>query len=320
MIVSGSVRRPAARLRRAAPAGLCLALAVLRGGDGAAARAPGHALVEHPSHAAGWAGLWLQATSDAGVGILGTTPLSPADRAGLRRGDLVVHVDQQPPADPERLLAAVAARRPGEAITLAVQRRDRSLPVTVRLDVAAGPLLAPLSVVGAAALEPPLRGEPRPYLGVQVVGLSEALAPYFRSKPRAGVLVTHVEGNGPAERGGLLAGDVIRSFAGRQVRVPADLRQALTDFGAGQHEVRIVRRGKRRSLRVRLEAPAPGTELPDVGIFVSRRDLEFLRDGLSRGDPEAHRELARLRAETEAVRAALGALERNARAGARQDR
>jgi len=340
MIVRPSLSRFPAHRRRLALAGLLLALPLPGLEHGAAARPPGHVAGERPSFAAGWAGLRLQATeavpapapgisanlgpapratqalAGTGTRVVGTLPLSPADRAGLWPGDLIVQLDGEPVAVPENVLDAIGARRPGETVSLTIQRGDRSLPVGLHLGVAAGPLLAPLALVAWTVWEPPTGHEPRPYLGVQVIELSAGLAPYFRTKPREGVLVTHVEPNGPAERGGLQAGDVIRSYAGCKVRSPADLRQALTDFGSGRHEVRIVRRGKRRTLRLRLEEPLADAELPDVGIFISRRDLELLRGALSRGDPEAHRELARLRAETEAVRATLRALEQDARAGA----
>jgi hypothetical protein len=321
MSAGPTARRPAARSGARLLAGLLAALALLGAWNGAHARAPGHVLGEEPIPGSGWLGVWLQeiegsgastaAPAEPGVRIAGVTPMSPADRAGLRPGDDVTQFEHVALAGPARLLTILGAHQPGEVVRLTVQRGDRTLLVSIQLGVATGPLLAALPVIGAGDAEPP-SVERRPYMGVQVIGLSEALAPYFKSKPREGVLVTHVEPNGPAERCGLLAGDVIRSLTSRKVRSPADLRQALTDFGAGKHELRIVRRGKRRTLRLRLEEPVTGAALPDVGIFASRRDLELLRDGLARGDPEAWRELARLRGETEALRTTLRTLERAA--------
>ena len=59
-------------------------------------------------------------------------PDSPAQRAGLRRGDLVVAAADQAVADPARLLRLVEASRIGESLAITVLRGDRELRLTIR--------------------------------------------------------------------------------------------------------------------------------------------------------------------------------------------
>jgi len=59
-------------------------------------------------------------------------PDSPAQRAGLRRGDLVVAAADQAVANPARLLRLVEASHIGESLAITVLRGDRELRLTIR--------------------------------------------------------------------------------------------------------------------------------------------------------------------------------------------
>ena len=59
-------------------------------------------------------------------------PASPAEKAGLRRGDLVVAAAQQTVPDPATLLRLVEASQVGEALPLTVLRGDQELQLSIR--------------------------------------------------------------------------------------------------------------------------------------------------------------------------------------------
>jgi S1-C subfamily serine protease len=59
-------------------------------------------------------------------------PESPAERAGLRRGDLVVGSGRQPVGDPAALLRLVEDSSIGESLPLTVLRGDQELSLTIR--------------------------------------------------------------------------------------------------------------------------------------------------------------------------------------------
>jgi S1-C subfamily serine protease len=68
-----------------------------------------------------WVGFFPQA-GDGGVMVSGVVPHSPADRAGVQRGDLLVSVDGKPVATVRDVYREIWKKGPGEAISLQVLR------------------------------------------------------------------------------------------------------------------------------------------------------------------------------------------------------
>jgi S1-C subfamily serine protease len=66
-----------------------------------------------------------------GVIITGVLQDGPAAQAGLRPGDVIVHVDGKAVGNVSELLTAVAALKPGTATPFAVQRGDTKLNLNV---------------------------------------------------------------------------------------------------------------------------------------------------------------------------------------------
>ncbi|HYZ46874.1 MAG TPA: PDZ domain-containing protein, partial [Actinomycetota bacterium] len=60
-------------------------------------------------------------------------PGTPADRAGLQRGDLVTAFDGQPVTDMTELAALVRPTTPGRLVTLDVLRSGRTIQIPVRV-------------------------------------------------------------------------------------------------------------------------------------------------------------------------------------------
>jgi putative serine protease PepD len=82
-----------------------------------------------------YVGIATGATSSAtaGAAVSGVTAGGPADRAGLRTGDVVTALGGTAVADSNDLVAAVAARRPGDKVTLTVTRGSATRQLTVTL-------------------------------------------------------------------------------------------------------------------------------------------------------------------------------------------
>lgn len=93
----------------------------------------------------------------------------------------------------------------------------------------------------------------RGFLGIatQPVRLPAALTQALGLTQEVGLLVVGVEPGGPAERAGLLLGDVLVSFAGTAVGEPAELAAQLGGERVGTAaELRLVRAGQVQALSV----------------------------------------------------------------------
>ena len=104
----------------------------------------------------------------------------------------------------------------------------------------------------------------RAYLGVamQPARLTRALAERLGIDTPEGVLVVMVESDSPADRAGLLVGDVIISAAGHGVAEPQDIAELLAAERVGSAlELTVVRGGERRSLEVTVGERAPASDV-----------------------------------------------------------
>jgi serine protease Do len=97
----------------------------------------------------------------------------------------------------------------------------------------------------------------RGWLGVSIQEISKDLADSFGMKNTNGALVAGVEKNGPADKGGLNAGDVILKFDGKAINSSSDLPRAVGGVKPGKTvNVEVLRKGSTKTLSVAVgEAP-----------------------------------------------------------------
>lgn len=224
----------------------------------------------------------------------------PADRAGIRRGDVIVALGDDPVVGPGHLRDLLAYRRPGEKVKVTVWREQRrhSYEVTLK-EPPPGPLPEALAKTIV------IRGEPRAWLGVRTQELSPQLAEHF--KVSQGVLVSEVVENSPAATAGLLAGDVIVKLGETVLEDPVDLTNALEGMEPGDKVVvTFVRDGKEMTKEVELGQTPKRFRRGLTRVFQWGPEDERLLPPLPWGpsDPE---ERARLREELRVLRERLGA-------------
>ena len=102
----------------------------------------------------------------------------------------------------------------------------------------------------------------RGWLGIAIQEITKELAESFSMKNTNGALVAGVEKNGPADKGGLEAGDVITKFDGKPIGVSADLPRAVGATKPGKiAAVEILRKGSAKTLNIGVgEMPSDGSE------------------------------------------------------------
>ncbi len=152
-----------------------------------------------------------------GAIVTGLHPQSPLARAGIRRGDVLVAVDDREIGSPQELRYRVATKPIGDTITLSFWRDGRTDAVEVTL-------IAPPQADPDMAL---LDGR-HPFAGAVVANLSPALAEELGlSSTETGVVIVDVQG-GPAQRIRLRKGDVIVAIQGVEVATVRELQQLVS--------------------------------------------------------------------------------------------
>ena len=221
-----------------------------------------------------------KAKSQAGVVIESVDDNSPASKAGLKVGDIVVEFDGERVRSVRQFTRLVTETPEGRSVTAAVMRDGQR--VTVSLTPESGSsfswsdsgewkYLDNLRSFKMAPTPMPPRppAPPRPalpptferffwssmnQLGISAMTLEPQLAEYFGTKE--GVLVSAVTTDSAAAKAGLKAGDVITSFNGNPVDSPSDLRSSVRGLEGGEFTLGIIRDKKAMTLKGKLEPPA----------------------------------------------------------------
>jgi Do/DeqQ family serine protease len=157
----------------------------------------------------------------------------PADRAGLRRGDVIVAVNDTRISDSNELRNRIAQLGPNTKVDLTIVRNGKTEHV--------GATLEALPSASAASAPADARDDERT-AGLAVEPLTPERARELRLNDDAsGLLVRRVEPDGPAADAGIQAGDVIQQVDGQSVRSADDLRQMLAK--GDRPALVLVRRG-----------------------------------------------------------------------------
>ncbi len=221
---------------------------------------------------------------------------SPAAKAGIEEGDIVVGFDGEAVRSAEQLRRLVRETPPGREVSVTVTRNGAEQKLTATLDKGRGdmafdlggpdgrwpfaappiPPEAPLPP-GADVFNPddggPVRRMHREFgprwrtappgprkLGIQFQEISGQLAKYFKVEGGSGILVVSVDENGPAAKAGLKAGDLITRIGGKPVKDGEEVRREVEALDSGKEAVvSVLRDGRPLELKVTVggEKPRP---------------------------------------------------------------
>jgi serine protease Do len=150
---------------------------------------------------------------------------SPAKKAGLKAGDIIVEFNGVPVDSNNHLVFLVADVRPGETVDVRYYR-DGELR-TAKVTVAKRTVDAGLQSSGSE--EEHDKGR----LGISGQTLTDELAGELGATSRSGVVLVAVDPEGPAEDAGLRRGDIIIEANRQPVRNVSDLERLIVDVPAG---------------------------------------------------------------------------------------
>ena len=212
-----------------------------------------------------------------GVGVTQVVKDSPAEKAGLRKDDVILRIDGENITSVRKLNRIVSELAPDQSVRISVSRGGSEQEVTATIGKRsnssfAGDLLRDGPRVwkweGTEPrewkFESPLRdrlldnndgdltfilGNSR-RIGVSTMELTKQLADYFGITGGKGVLVTSVTDNGPAATAGVRAGDVITAVDGEAIDSPGDITRVINRKKEGDVTLTVIRNKSQQTIRV----------------------------------------------------------------------
>ena len=221
-----------------------------------------------------------RANEDDGVLVQAVTPGSPADRAGIKVGDVLLAIsghdlkagkDARPvdkltdylssvkvPEKGEKApTAEIRLRRDGKEQTVTATLDDfqaHSISVDIERDIRRG--LGSLAPPHAPMAPGMFFDFVQPWGGMQLVSVTPGLGEYFGTKE--GLLVIHAPNDNPFK---LRDGDVILSIGGRTPQSPTHAMRILRSYAPGESvSLKIMRHRGRQTLKAML----PKADVPDA--------------------------------------------------------
>jgi membrane-associated protease RseP (regulator of RpoE activity) len=217
-------------------------------------------------------------SSDAGAFVDNVVDGSPAEKAGLKDGDVIVAFGGDVIRGPAKLTEKIRATKPGDKVAMDVRRDGK--PVKLQVEMGNRPKSAlwafktgdgPLNEQQQLAIEDSLRGLDenmpqlkeqlgklkiyggpgthrmmifggnKPLLGVEMVETTPDLREAMGGSKDAGVLVGKVLAGSAAEKAGIKVGDLILSVDGGKVADAGDLGEAIREREGKTVDIDLVR-------------------------------------------------------------------------------
>ena len=163
----------------------------------------------------------LGLTRPEGLLVGAVTPGSPAERAGLRPGDVILELSDAAVNDPSTLNFQIATHRPGDSVPLTVRRNGRTETVRARLDATPELPQERRTLAGAHPLSGAIVANLSPDI-LEPAGLTMLDAP-------TGVLIVDPGAGYAGRQAGFRRMDLIREVNGREVRTVQDLQSVMSE-------------------------------------------------------------------------------------------
>ena len=214
-------------------------------------------------------------SSPRGVGITQVIQGSPAEKAGLKKDDVILRLDGENITSVRKLNRLVSEIAPDQSVRMTVSRGGAEQEVTATI----------AKRDNQSTVQGLLRGEPRVWkwegnpnfkfdgfenfgfdlhkngdltfllsnsrrIGVSTMQLNAQLGEYFGVTGGKGVLVTSVTEDGPAAKAGVKAGDVITAIDGEAVDSPGDISRVINRKKEGDVTLTVIRNRSQQTFRV----------------------------------------------------------------------
>ncbi len=194
-------------------------------------------LIEHGEVVKGWIGVYVQnitpllaqsldLPTTKGVIIAGIDDSSPAQQAGLHRGDIIAQVDGEDIRDDNDWDEVESLARPNKPIKLTIIRKGKQLNFTVK----------PVESVSA------LSTAKRDKFGLYIADITSAIARQLKIQSPSGVVVAKIDSHSEASSWGIEPGDIILQIGRLNISNSKDYFDIVDNVQKGDRLTFIIER------------------------------------------------------------------------------
>lgn len=172
------------------------------------------------------------------------SPDSPAQKSGLKSGDIILQYNDVTIMRAADLLNLINRARPEDAFVAKVQRDGKQLVVKGKLSLAPSDVQAQ----GRDQQDSDIN------IGLRLRDLTKDEQAEISKDNKTGILVTTVDPTGLAARSGILAGDVITNFHQKPIKQVSDFSSAISSLPKkGVVTIEVIRQGIPAIIGLRIE-------------------------------------------------------------------
>lgn len=172
-----------------------------------------------------------------GALVSDVTPNGPADKAGIKRGDIIVELNGNKIQSVSQLTSTVALTAPGTQEKLKVIREGEEKEITV--------IIGELPEnIGVQPTEEKAQGETEQKLGLSAEEINSQIASRFNLREEQGVIITSVLPGSIAAESGFMPGDIVLEINRKPIGNIGDYQGALQSLEKGKSALFLVKRGE----------------------------------------------------------------------------
>ncbi|MBF0202815.1 MAG: PDZ domain-containing protein [Desulfamplus sp.] len=266
-----------------------------------------------PSTAAPYLGMGLESVPAAlaqelkipagtGVYVKSVTPSSPAEKAGLKTGDVILKFNGKKASTHQQVGEILQTGKAGDVVKIVVNRNGKKQSFHVKLenapnfpgtagiaqhnntlaqqngitqqnDIAQQNGNAQNNNKNIAAQDPfqPPPATRKIWMGADIQDIDAVMQLQFSLPDTRGVIVSHVNANSPAMTAGIMSGDVIRRFSDKRIRDVTQFQSLILKAQPGQQvQLTVLRQGAQLTLPLVL---GENTPTPEKTPFIGPADI-----------------------------------------------
>ncbi len=157
---------------------------------------------------------------------------SPAEHAGLQRGDIILRVEDEAIEDVRDLQQVIRSHRPGDVVTIEVWRDNELITLEAELQELEQELDIPTF-------------EPMVDMGMEITQITPEKVEQFDLRVTQGLVITDVGAGSPADEAGLRPGDVVLEINRQEVLTVEDWLAVTAALTPGDTALLLIVRGDR---------------------------------------------------------------------------